>query len=63
MNDEQIVEYSRNLILANLNQYSDRPDIVVEILELKDKNNKELLKEHCKGVINLLEKCIEILEK
>lgn len=63
MNDEQIVEYSRNLILANLNQYSDRPDIVVEILELKDKSNKELLKEHCKGVINLLEKCIEILEK
>lgn len=63
MNDEQMVEYSRNLILANLNQYSDRPDIVVEILELKDKSNKELLKEHCKGVINLLEKCIEILEK
>lgn len=63
MNDEQIVEYSRNLILANLNQYSDRPDIVVEIIELKDKSNKELLKEHCKGVINLLEKCIEILEK
>ena len=63
MNDEQIVEYSRNLILANLNQYSDRPDIVVEILELKDKSNKELLKEHCKGVINLLEKCVEILEK
>lgn len=63
MNDEQIVEYSRNLILANLNQYSDRPDIVVEIIELKDKSNKELLKEHCKGIINLLEKCIEILEK
>lgn len=63
MNDEQIVEYSRNLILANLNQYSDRPDIVVEIIELKDKSNKELLKEHCKGVINLLEKCVEILEK
>lgn len=63
MNDEQIVEYCRNLITENLSQYADKPHIVAEILELKDKSNKELLKEHCKGLINLLEKCIEILEK
>lgn len=63
MNDEQIVEYCRNLIIGNLNQYADRPHIVVEIMELKDKSNKELLKGHCKGVIELLEKCIEILDK
>lgn len=63
MNDEQIVEYCRNLITGNLSQYADKPHIVAEILELKDKSNKELLKGHCKGLINLLEKCIEILEK
>ena len=65
MNDEQIVEYCKKLIKANLNQYAyDNPGIILnEIYNLdNDKTNKELL-EHCKGVKELLEKCIEILEK
>ena len=65
MNDEQLVEYCRKLIKSNLNQYvDDNPGIILnEIYKLdNDKTNNELL-EHCKGVKELLEKCIEILEE
>ena len=64
MNDEQIVEYCRKLIRANLQQYvDDNPRIILAaVFRLDtDKTNKELL-EHCKGTKELLEKCIEILE-
>jgi hypothetical protein len=64
MNDKQIVEYCKNLIEANLNQYAgENPALILnELYELdNDKTNKTLL-EHCKGVIALLEKCIKILE-
>lgn len=65
MNDEEIVEYCRKLIKANLNQYLDVGDarlIISTIYNLDtDETNKELL-EHCKGIKALMEKCIEILE-
>lgn len=65
MNDKQIVEYCRNLIKANLNQYIDTGNaklIIAAIYDLEnDKTDKELLS-HCKGIKELLEKCIQILE-
>ena len=65
MNDKQIVEYCRKLIVNNLHQYAEQnPAVIVnEIFEVEgDKTNEKLL-EHCKGLKALLEKCIEILEK
>lgn len=65
MNDKQIVEYCRKLVRANLEQYVDEDSafIISTIYNLEnDKTNKELL-EHCYGLKELFEKCIEILEK
>ena len=65
MNDTQIVEYCRKLVRANLEQYVDEDTafIISTIYNLEnDKTNKELL-EHCYGLKELFEKCIEILEK
>lgn len=65
MNDKQIVEYCRKLVRANLEQYVDENSafILSTIYNLEnDKTNKELL-EHCYGLKELFEKCIEILEK
>lgn len=62
MKDEEIVEYCRRLIVANLNQYSDKSHIAVEIFELSDKHNKKLLKAHCEGIIKLLQKCVKIID-
>lgn len=64
MNDKQIVEYCRKLIISNLRQYSEQnPGVILnEIFEIEsDKTNQKLL-EHCNGLIALLEKCVEILE-
>lgn len=65
MNDKQIVEYCRKLVRANLEQYVDENSafILATIYNLEnDKTDKELL-EHCYGLKELFEKCIEILEK
>ena len=65
MNDKQIVEYCRKLVRANLEQYVDENSafILATIYNLEnDKTNKELL-EHCYGLKELFEKCIDILEK
>ena len=65
MNDKQIVEYCKNLIKANLNQYIEQnPGVILnELFEIdNDKTNTKVL-EHCYGLKELLEKCIEILEK
>ena len=65
MNDKQIVEYCKKLIKANLNQYTEQnPGVILnEVFEIdNDKTNQKVL-EHCYGLKELLEKCIEILEK
>lgn len=64
MNDKQIVEYCKRLIKSNLHQYADENPAVIlnELYGLDNDKNNELLLEHCKGVRELLEKCIEILE-
>ena len=65
MNDKQIVEYCKKLIKANLNQYTEQnPGVILnELFEIdNDKTNTKVL-EHCYGLKELLEKCIEILEK
>ena len=64
MNDKQIVEYCKKLVKSNLNQYVDNnPRLILNELYLldNDKTNKQLLG-HCKGLKELLEKCIKILE-
>ena len=65
MNDKQIVKYCKNLILANLHQYAEQnPGIILnEIYNIEDDETNEVLLAHCKGVKELLEKCIKILEK
>ena len=65
MNDEQIVEYCKRLVKSNLNQYVDEnPGLILNEIYIldNDKTNKQLL-EHCKGLKELIEKCIEILEE
>lgn len=65
MNDEQIVEYCKNLIKANLNQYTDEnPAVIVnELYEINNDKTYKIVLEHCKGIKALLEKCIQILEE
>lgn len=65
MNDKQIIEYCRKLIRANLNQYMEtNPKVILyEVYRLDNDKNNKLLLEHCKGVKELLEKGIDILEK
>ena len=63
MSDEEIIEYCRKLIQANLSQYTDTNfNALNEYIELSDKNNKKALLRHCIGIKALLEKCIELLE-
>ena len=65
MSEEEVIEYCRKLVIANLKQYVDTDNskvIVKAIYDLQnDKTNKELL-EHCKGIINLLKECKRIIE-
>ena len=64
MSDEEIIEYCRKLIQANLAQYTDTNlNALNEYIELSDKNNKEALLKHCIGIKALLERCIELLEE
>ena len=64
MNDEEIIEYCRKLIQANLSQYTDTNlNALNEYIELSDKDNKKALLRHCIGVKELLERCIELLEE
>ncbi len=68
MNDKQIIEYVKNMIRANLQQYvqdgtGDIKVLMAEIYNLdNDKDNKVLL-EHIKGVKALLEKAEQIIEQ
>ena len=68
MNDKQIIEYVKNMIKANLQQYvqdgtGDVKVLKAEIYNLdNDKNNKALLG-HIKGVKELLEKAEQIIEQ
>lgn len=64
MSDEEIIEYCRKLIQANLSQYTDTNlNALNEFIELSEKNNKKALLRHCIGVKALLERCIELLEE
>lgn len=64
MSDEEIVEYCRKLIQANLSQYTDTNlNALNEFIELSEKNNKKAILRHCIGIKALLERCIEILEE
>ena len=66
MNNEQIIEYCRDLIEANLKQYIDTgntKEIVREIYDLENDETNKYLLAHCKGVKSLLEKCISIIEE
>lgn len=63
MSDEEIIEYCRKLVQANLSQYTDTNlNALNEFIELSDKSNKKALLRHCIGIKALLERCIEILE-
>ena len=66
MNDKQIVEYCKNIVLSNLKQYTDKTEVVVEIINLQDRDKKQVDKlylEHFKGLRKLFDRAIEILEK
>ena len=64
MSDEEIIEYCRKLIQANLSQYTDANlNALNEYIELSDKNNKKAILRHCIGIKALLERCIELLEE
>ena len=64
MSDEEIIEYCRKLIQANLSQYTDTNfNALNEFIELSEKNNKKALLRHCIGIKALIERCIELLEE
>lgn len=65
MNDKQIVEYCKKLILANLHQYAEQDPgtILNEIYSIEDDETNKILLAHLKGVKELLEKGIKILER
>ena len=64
MSDEEIIEYCRKLVQANLSQYTDtNSNALNEFIELSDKSNKKALLKHCIGIKELLEKCIKLLEE
>lgn len=64
MSDEEIIEYCRKLIQANLSQYADTNiDALNEYIELSYTSNKEIILKHCIGIKALLEKCIKLLEE
>ena len=64
MSDEEIIEYCRKLIQANLSQYTDTNlNALNEFIELSEKNNKKAILRHCIGIKALLERCIELLEE
>lgn len=64
MSDEEIIEYCRKLIQANLSQYTDTNlNALNEYIELSDKNNKKAILRHCIGIKALIERCIELLEE
>ena len=65
MNDKQILDYVKNMIKANLNQYIDIGDtnlIVSEIYDLENEKDNKILLGHIKGVKALLEKAEQIIE-
>lgn len=66
MNDKQIISYCMNIVLSNLQRYSDKPEVLAEIYELNDKKNKKAKQrylEHFKGLRELFDKAIDLLEK
>lgn len=68
MNDEQIIEYVKNMIRANLQQYvqdetGDIKVLMAEIYNLDDDKDNKVLLEHIKGVKALLEKAEQIIEQ
>ena len=64
MSDEEIIEYCRKLVQANLSQYADTNiDALNEYIELSHTGNKEIILKHCIGIKALLERCIELLEE
>ena len=64
MTDAQLIEYCRKMLIANLHQYADQDiNIFSTIIDLKDRENKKLLLEHCKAVKDLLGRAIKLLEK
>lgn len=64
MSNEEIIEYCRKLIQANLSQYVDTNiDVFKEYIELSFTSNKEIILKHCIGIKALLEKCIELLKE
>lgn len=57
MNDEQIVQYVKDMILGNLNRYGETTEIICIMAD------DEYLLEHIKGVMALFKKAKEILER
>ncbi len=58
MNDEQIVKYCRQIIIGNLSKQPQ--DFAQEIGEIL--SSEKVLLDHCFGIRDLMNKCIEILE-
>lgn len=63
MNDKQIVEYCRNIVVSNLSQYVCQDNkIVIEIINVKDETNKTPLLNHLKGIKEVIVRGIDIIE-
>ena len=65
MNDEQIVEYAKKLVINNLHQYVDtNPQVILnEIFELQSEKTNQKLLEHLIGLDELIKVAIKIIKK
>ena len=65
MNDEQIVEYAKKLVINNLHQYADtNPQVILnEIFELQSEKTNQKLLEHLIGLDELIKVAIKIIKK
>ena len=59
MNDYQIVEYARRIIMSNLTYWG----LTTEIAEIMADSSNKVILAHIKGLNELFDKAREILEK
>lgn len=62
LTDKQIFNYCKHLVLTNLSNYTEKPEVVAEILELRDSKNNDRYLEHFKVLRDMLDTAIKYVE-
>lgn len=64
LTDKEIINYAKNIVISNLHQYTEgNIECLNEIISLSyDDINNQILLGHLKGLNNLINKAIDIIE-